>query len=72
MGLKTLTITPMLEHDDEEKAEPKDMKESDEDGLRESFDEFLSAMDAKDDDAAFEALKNFTDMCAMKSTKDGY
>jgi hypothetical protein len=38
-----------------------------EDGTREAFDEFKMAMDAGDSDAAYEALKNFTEMCAMKA-----
>jgi hypothetical protein len=46
-----------------------DKGEESEDGLREAFDEFKSALDEKDDDAAFEALKNFTSMCAMKEYK---
>jgi hypothetical protein len=71
MGLKSITIMPMGKLGGEDKEEaPKENEE--EDGLREAFDEFKSAMDEKDDDAAFEALKNFCDMCAMKSSKDEY
>lgn len=63
-GLNALVIAPgpmkgreMMKEDEEES----------EDGLRETFDEFMMALKAGDDDAAFEALRNFTDMCAMKA-----
>ena len=72
MGLKELSIAiPVgkMGGKSEEMGEPKDHKEEDEDGLREAFDEFKSALEDKDDDAAFEALKNFTSMCAMKEYK---
>lgn len=62
-GLNALVIAPGPMKKDDEKAEG----ESDDSGLRDSFDEFMAAMKAGDDDAAFEALKNFTDMCAMKA-----
>ena len=64
-GLNALVIAPMGKGKEEDKEEP--AKEESEDGLREAFDEFAVAMKAGDDDAAFEALKNFTDMCAMKA-----
>jgi hypothetical protein len=62
-GLNALVIAPMG------KGKEKEMPESEEseDGLRETFDEFMEAFRAGDDDAAFEALRNFTDMCAMKA-----
>lgn len=67
MSLKSITIMPMGKDMGGDK-EP-DKEEENEDGLREAFDEFKSALDEKDDDAAFEALKNFTSMCAMKEYK---
>lgn len=58
-GLNALVIAP--------KAEEKEEPAEDESGLRDAFDEFEMAMKAGDSNAAFEALKNFTDMCAMKA-----
>ena len=63
-GLNALVIAPMGKGKEEDK-EP--AKEESEDGLREAFDEFAVAMKAGDDDAAFEAMKNFVDICAMKA-----
>jgi hypothetical protein len=60
-GLNALVIAPMGKKKEEE------AEEESSDGLREAFDEFKMALDSGDDDAAFEALKNFTDMCAMKA-----
>lgn len=65
-GLNALAIAPMGKKS-EESDEPKEHSEGDEDGLRETFDEFMSALKAGDEDAAFDALRNFTDMCAMKA-----
>lgn len=61
-GLNALVIAPMGK---KEKEEPE--AEESEDGTREAFDEFMTAMQANDSDAAYEALKNFTEMCAMKA-----
>jgi hypothetical protein len=60
-GLNALVIGPMgKKHEEMEEEESSD-------GLREAFDEFEAATAAGDSDAAFEALRNFTDMCAMKA-----
>ena len=64
-GLNALVIGPMGNKHKDSMMEEK--SEDDDSGLRESYDEFRAAFDAGDDDAAFEALKNFTDMCAMKA-----
>lgn len=61
-GLNALVIAPMGKKKEEEPAE-----EESSDGLRETFDEFEAAMSAGDSDAAFEALKNFCEMCALKA-----
>jgi hypothetical protein len=63
-GLNALVIAPMGKG--KEKEEPM-AEEPEGDGTREAFDEFKAAMDAGDSDAAYEALKNFTEMCAMKA-----
>lgn len=60
-GLSALVLSPMGK---KEESEP---EEESSDGLREAFDEFEAAMNAGDSDAAFEALKNFCEMCAMKA-----
>lgn len=65
-GLNALVIAPMGKKS-EESDEPKKEDEGSEDGLREAFDEFMTAMKANDSDGAFEALKNFSSMCAMKA-----
>ena len=71
MGLKSLTIVPMGSpaKAEEAKEEP---KEDDGDGLRESYDEFVEAFNEGDHDMAYAALKDFVDMCAMKSTGGEY
>ena len=63
-GLNALVIAPMGKGKEEEKEGP--VKEESEDGLRETFDEFMSAMQSGDDDGAFEAFKSFVEQCAMK------
>jgi hypothetical protein len=62
-GLSALVISPMGKGKDKE---PEAAIEP-EDGTREAFDEFMDAMDGGDRDAAYTALKNFTEMCAMKA-----
>ena len=70
--LKSLTIIPMGSPPKEEAPAEEKSEEKEEDGLRESFDEFVAAMAADDSDGAFEALRNFVDMCAMKSAGGEY
>jgi hypothetical protein len=63
-GLNALVIAPMGKG--KEKEEPM-AEEPEGDGMREAFDEFSMAMKSGDDDAAFEALRNFCEMCALKA-----
>ena len=58
-GLNALVIAP--------KAEEKEEPAEDESGLRDAFDELEAAMQGGDSNAAFEALSNFCQMCAMKA-----
>lgn len=63
--LKSLTIIPMGKG---EEPEPKKEEEVDEDGMRDSFDEFADAVGIGEDvrDSAFEALKGLIEQCCAK------